>query len=201
MNQSAQYQHIQRDVRNNMPPQSRPAEFSRNSERQPDNCHRHHNRTNHATSQIQPRFHRVNMHQNSEVLNNQATQNCSNVYQSSTQEAQNRKDSLDNPSGAPLFISPGDIPCNKISANLNLQDSQQQAKPLPTSNYSLSATMSTVKTMQDCLSTPVRATSHQAKSDKSFLGVDQINPPPDPGIVKNTQIQQNKKIRKTQWKK
>ncbi|CAC5365245.1 unnamed protein product [Mytilus coruscus] len=66
-----------------MPPQARPAEFSRNSERQPDNCNRHHNRTNHATSTIPPRFHRVNMLQNSDkVSKNQATQNCSNVYQS-----------------------------------------------------------------------------------------------------------------------
>ncbi|CAC5421249.1 unnamed protein product [Mytilus coruscus] len=119
---------------------------------------------------------------------NQASQ-CSNVYQSSTQEAPVRTNCLNHPSGTPLFVLPGDIPCNKTSDNINLQENQQQA--LPTSNYSPNDDMSTAKTIQNCLSTPVRATSHQANSDKSFLGVDQINPPPDPSIVRIAQSQQN----------
>ncbi|CAC5395135.1 unnamed protein product [Mytilus coruscus] len=153
MQHSANYQPIQRENRNNMPPQARPSEFNRSSERQPDNPSK-----------------------------NQSSQKCPIVYPSNAQEAQVKTNCINHPSGTPLFVSPGDIPCNRTSANVNLQENQQQAPP--TSNYSPQDDMYTTETMQNCPSTPVRATSHQANSDKSFLGVDQINPPPDPSIVR-----------------
>ncbi|CAC5359226.1 unnamed protein product [Mytilus coruscus] len=179
---SANYQPIQRENRNNMPPRARPAECNRSSERQPDNRDKHHNRSNHVTSQI-PRFHSVNMHQYSvQASKNQSSQKCPIVYPSNAQEAQVKTNCINYLSGIPLFVSPGDIPCNKTSANVNLQENQQQA--LPTSNCSPRDDTYTTETMQNCPSTPVRATSHQANSDKSFLGVDQINPPPDPSIIR-----------------
>ncbi|CAC5418133.1 unnamed protein product [Mytilus coruscus] len=185
MHHSANYQPIQRENRNNMPPQPRPAVFNRSSDRQPDNRNKHHNRMNHVTSQT-PRFNSVDMHQNSaQVFNNQSSQKCPIVYPSNAQEAQVKTNYINRPSDIPLFASPGDIPCNKTSANITQQEILQQT--LPTSNCSPEDDTSAIETKQNCPTTLESTTSHQAKPEKFFLEFYQINPPQDPNMIRIAQ--------------
>ncbi|CAG2201950.1 RGP1 [Mytilus edulis] len=177
MHHSANYQPIQRENRINMPPQPRPAVFNKCSDRQPDNRNKHHNRMNHFTSQT-PRFNSEDMHQNyAQVFNNQSSQKCPIVYPSIAQEAQVKTNYINRPSDIPLFASPGDIPCNKYSANITQQEILQQT--LSTSNYSPQDDTSASETKQNCPTTLESSTSHQAKPDKSS--------PPDPNMIRIAQ--------------
>ncbi|CAC5357506.1 unnamed protein product [Mytilus coruscus] len=174
MHHSANYQPIQRENRNNMPPQPRPAVFNRSSDRQPDNRNKHHNRMN------------IKKQQDDNCP--QETKPCSTIPNPKAikfNEAQVKTNYINRPSDIPLFASPRDIPCNKTSANITQQEILQQT--LPTSNCSPQDDTSAIETKQNCPTTLESTTSHQAKPEKSFLEFDQINPPPGPNMIRIAQ--------------
>ncbi|CAC5377725.1 unnamed protein product [Mytilus coruscus] len=108
VNQSYNSQHIQRDLRVNLP-QPKP------SVSQTDRCHRPQQRKNHKKSQIPPRLHNNNMRQISEeVLTKHKHQQNENMTK--VQQAQSKE-------GSPLFNLPGDIPCDN-SADSSPHDGQ-----------------------------------------------------------------------------
>ncbi|CAC5421768.1 unnamed protein product [Mytilus coruscus] len=137
VNQSYNSQHIQRDLRVNLP-QPKP------SVSQTDRCHRPQQRKNHKKSQIPPRLHNNNMRQISEEVltkhKHQQNENMTNVRQAQSKE------------GSPLFNSPGDIPCDN-SADSSPHDGQHPMQTISSSNYSPHSDMATDVTSRDCLPT------------------------------------------------
>ncbi|VDI17157.1 Hypothetical predicted protein [Mytilus galloprovincialis] len=136
-----------------------------------------------CTSTRQPQQAPQQDEQNSaQMFNNQSSQKCPIVPPSFAQEVQVKTNYTNRPSDTPLFASPGDIQCNKTSAQ---QEILQQTPS--TSNCSPQVDTSAMETKQNCPTTLECITSHQAKPDKSFLGFDQINPLPDPNMMRNAQ--------------
>ncbi|CAC5400429.1 unnamed protein product [Mytilus coruscus] len=172
VNQSYNSQHIQRDLRVNLP-QPKP------SVSQTDRCHRPQQRKNHKKSQIPPRLHNNNMRQISEEVltkhKHQQNENMTNVRQAQSKE------------GSPLFNSPGDIPCDN-SVDSSPHDGQHPMQTISSSNYSPHSDMATDVTSRDCLPTTKVDDPEPEISHYSFLGLSKNNIPPDLGLNK---IRQN----------
>ncbi|CAC5371151.1 unnamed protein product [Mytilus coruscus] len=172
VNQSYNSQHIQRDLRVNVPQ-------PKLSVSQTDRCHRPEQRKNHKKSQIPPRLHNNNMRQISEEVltkhKHQQNENMTNVRQAQSTE------------GSPLFNSSGDIPCDN-SADSSPHDGQHPMQTVSSSNYSPQSDMALDVTSRDCLPTTKVDDPEPEISHNSFLGLSQNNIPPDLGLNK---IRQN----------
>ncbi|CAG2253850.1 unnamed protein product [Mytilus edulis] len=173
VNQSNNSQHIQRDLRVNLP-QPNPTAY------QTDRRHRPQQSKNHNKSQIPPRRHNSNRQQTpKEVITkhrHQENENLTHIQQMQSKE------------GSPLFNSPSDIPCD-FSAVLSPPVGKSPMQTISSSNYvyPLQPDVTTVVTDRVCLPTTNVNVPEPVTSNNSFLGIIQNNIPPDLGLSEDRQ--------------